>query len=261
MTIDATALFDAHMHTEYAHCSADTSVDAILERMDEFGVPSFGIVEHADQLYFPEEGFWLRADTNQLPAMRRSRAERHSRHEQFRNRVQSLRSDRVFVGLECEAEDSGVGLAVLEEDLRGYDYLIGGLHFLKRSAGEALDQRETVKGFTARTQQLIRGGIEILAHPFRLFRREDRPVPTDLYGPVAEMLKAEGVAAEINFQCNQPDPAFFMLCLELGVRVSIGSDSHSIAQIGDLSRHIALLGELGITDRTDEALWKPPATR
>lgn len=260
MSIDPTRLFDAHMHTEFAHCSEDTSIGAVIERMGTLGVESFGIVEHADQLYFPAEGFWHRPDTNRLEAMRRARAEGQSRHEEFRGRIRPLRSDRLFAGLECEPEASGTGLAVLEEDLRGYDYLIGGLHFLEKPAERELTDAETARRFMARTEQLVRSGIDILAHPFRIFRRQQRAAPAEHYGPVAEMLAAEGVAAEVNFHTNQPDPAFFRICLERGVRLSIGSDAHNLTQIGDLREHVLFLEKLGVAGRIEEILWKPPAT-
>jgi histidinol phosphatase-like PHP family hydrolase len=250
-------LFDAHMHTQFAHCAEDTSVAGVLERMDAFEIPHFGIVEHADQLYFPAEGFWDRTDGNQLDAARKARDEGHARHERFRREVLPLRSDRVFVGLECESEAGGKGLAIFDEDREGYDYLIGGIHYLGKADEKTAPQQEIVRRFAARTEQLARSGIEVLAHPFRYFRRHRRPVPTRLYRPVAELLKAEGVAAEINFHSNRPDPEFYAICLELGVRLSVGSDAHNLREIGDLLPHLELLRELGVAGRLEDVLWRP----
>ena len=101
------------------------------------------------------------------------------------------------------------------------------------------------------------GGIQVLAHPFRIFLRRRREVPTALYGEVVGLLASRGVAAEINFHTNQPDPVFFRLCLERGVKLSVGSDSHAIASVGDLGPHIALLRDLGVWDRLDQILWRP----
>jgi histidinol phosphatase-like PHP family hydrolase/predicted phosphodiesterase len=255
-----TELFDAHMHTEFAYCAEDTSTDAILERADAFGMRSFGILEHADQLYFPREGFWKRADGNQFSAIRRARAAGHSRHEEYRRKVWPLRSERVFIGLECEPEAEGKGLAVFDEDLQGYDYLLGGIHYLDKTDEADAPQAEIVRRFMARSEQVVRGGIDVLAHPFRYFRRKNRPVPTELYRPLAEVLQAEGVAAEINFHSNQPDPEFFAICLELGVRISIGSDAHSTLEIADLLPHLEFLESLGIGEQRGDALWKPHAT-
>jgi histidinol phosphatase-like PHP family hydrolase len=256
-----TSLFDAHQHTEFAYCADDTSAEAILEINAAFGMESFGIVEHADQLYFPHQGFWERADGNQFSAMRRARDEGHSRHQEYRRKVFPLRSEQVFIGLECEPEAAGQGLALFDEDRQGYDYLLGGIHYLDKTDEADSDQAEIMRRFMARCQQLTRAGIDVLVHPFRYFLRKNRPVPTELYRPLAEMLSSENVAAEINFHGNKPDPEFFAICLELGVRISIGSDAHNQLEIADLLPHLDLLRQLGVLERLDQILWKPQVTR
>jgi len=55
------------------------------------------------------------------------------------------------------------------------------------------------------------------------------------------MLAATGTAAEINFHGNAPDPAFFACCLERGVKLALGTDTHVPAEAGSLSAHADLL--------------------
>jgi histidinol phosphatase-like PHP family hydrolase len=254
-------LFDAHVHTEFAHCAEDISVEPALERMRSLGLARPAFAEHADQLYFPLEGFWKRLDVDDPDAVRQAVRDGHSRHEAFRRRMRPFRDAGVRLGLECEPALDGRGLAVLDEDLAGIDYVIGSVHHLAKGDDAAVPEAEIHRRFMARTEQLLRAGVDILAHPFRYFRRYKRPVPRELFRPVAGMLAAAGVAAEINFHTNQPPPEFFAICLELGVRLSLGSDSHSLAEVGELRPHFELLEHLGAAGRLDEILWQPEMAR
>ena len=66
-----------------------------------------------------------------------------------------------------------------------------------------------------------------------------------LYPLIADLLADSGVAAEINFHTNQPEPEFFRLCLERGVRLSLGSDSHELSEFGEFWPHLRVLRAAG----------------
>ena len=254
---DLAEVFDAHVHTEFAYCAEDITIEATLERMAALGLGAIGLCEHSDQLYFPEDGFWKRTDAQDPAAVRQAVADGHGRHARYRERVRQFRSERVLLGLEVEPSQDGRGLATLDEDLEGYDYLIGAVHYLARSDDPSVSQAEIARRFMERTEQLARSGVDVLAHPFRFFRRTKRPVPRELFRPVADLLAAHGVAAEINFHTNQPDPEFFALCLECGVHLSVGSDSHALVEVGELRPHIELLKTIGAWEHRAEVLWRP----
>ena len=113
--------------------------------------------------------------------------------------------------------------------------------------------------FLFRTESLLRYGVQILAHPFRVFPFGLRqPVPEELFEPVAELLKRYGVAAEINFHHNNPEPEFFSLCVKKGVKLSFGSDSHNLYEVGFFLPHFRFLRELGVAGRLDEVLYRFP---
>ena len=82
------------------------------------------------------------------------------------------------------------------------------------------------------------------------------PEPPELYEPVAELLKQYGVAAEINFHQNEPRLEFFDLCLKKGVKLSLGSDSHNLYEVGFFLPHFRFLTELGVMGRLDEVLFQ-----
>ncbi|MGQ9663367.1 MAG: metallophosphoesterase, partial [Kiritimatiellia bacterium] len=239
-------LIDAHVHTEFAYCASDITIAGTLVRADAFKLGLLGLCEHGDQLYFPRDNFWSRSDINHRVSILRAVQEGHSRHAVYRNKVAQLPRARVRLGLEVEHDEEGDGIAGRPEDLAGYDYLIGSIHYVTRGADSTLAQKEAERAFWARTKQLVRSGISVLGHPFRYFRRHNRSVPADLFKPVADLLAQHTVAAEINFHGDEPSPEFLSICVSRGVKLAIGTDAHSLVEVGDLKPHVDLLRSLGV---------------
>ncbi len=106
----------------------------------------------------------------------------------------------------------------------------------------------TELAFMKLTESLVLSGIDVLAHPFRYFVRKKSPNPVHLYRPMADLLAAHDVAAEINFHTNLPDPAFFTICLERGVKIALGSDSHEPHEVGELGLHLDILRQAGANE-------------
>jgi histidinol phosphatase-like PHP family hydrolase len=251
-------LHDMHVHTEFAYCATDITAEGALERIDLLGIPYAGIMEHADHLYLPRDGFWKRTDSNDTTSLRQALAAGHARYEAFRRKVLPLKSDRVFLGLEVEQAADGRGLAILNDDRKTCDYLIGAVHHFGDSEGVDLPQAELERMFMDATRQIVKAGVNILAHPFRYFpKQRARTEPRNLYRPVVDLLAARRVAAEVNFHTYTPEPEFFALCVKRGVKISLGTDSHSLVEVGELRLHLDLLRQIGALGRLDEILWKP----
>ena len=84
---------------------------------------------------------------------------------------------------------------------------------------------------------------------------DERPV--HLYGIVADMLAASGVAAEVNFHTNIPDILFIEACLERRVKIALGTDSHALWEVGELMPHLSVLRKAGVLDNDlDDVLYK-----
>lgn len=245
------------MHTELAACAEDITAAAALERASTLGL-AIGFVEHADQLYFPRKEYWkFEKNIGRESEIRKARDAGWSRWEEYRALAGSLRAGGILVGLEVEAGEDHEGLALIEEDARGWNYLLGAVHEFHGMTGKTEPMGELERDFMTQVRRLAAGGVDVLAHPFRAFQRKARPAPRDLYGPVADLLAAHGIAAEINFHTNRPDPEFLRACLDRGVKLAVGTDSHAISEVGTLDRHIALIRELGVWDRLDKVLWRP----
>ena len=236
-------LVDHHAHTHYAYCADNVCPQASIDRAERFGVQRLTFTEHAGQLYLSPEDYWggaFRRDAGIIP---RERKAGRGRMHCYREEMASWRSPRVGVGLEVELDADGE-LTLLDEDRAGWDVLIGAVHALHGFSNESATDAQAARGFMRETERIVPLGIDILAHPFRIFRRSDRRVPTDLYEPLAQLLAAHGVAAEVNYHTNEPDPRFFERCLAHGVKIAFGSDAHGLWEVGELSPHLALLEQI-----------------
>ncbi len=235
-------LIDGHAHTEFAYCGRNTSADGVIDRARRIGLAGVRLVEHAPQLYCSKEQFWVGRHIFE-PALWH-RAE-HSRTKAFRSAMMPRRDGFAKIGLEVEL-DADDRLTLHDED-RWVDLLVGAIHWLKRDPREMTDA-EMGSLFMATCEGLIAGGAKVLAHPWRIFSWARRPVPTDLYNPLADLLAATGTAAEINFHVNWSDPAFFAACVERGAKIAFGSDAHELYEVGSFGPHLDVLRQAAGSD-------------
>jgi len=250
-------LVDHHAHTHYAYCADDVCPPASIDRAERFGLQRIHFTEHAGQLYLSADDYWggvFRRDAGAIPRERKAGRGRMGR---FREEMAQWRSPRVGLGLEVELDADG-NLALLDEDREGWDVLIGAVHAVRRFSNDAATDAEAAVGFMRETERIVGLGIDILAHPFRIFRRSERGVPTELYEPVAQLLAAHGVAAEVNYHTNRPDPRFFERCLAHGVRIALGSDAHGLWEVGELHPHLALLRQIVSEEELRGVLYDRP---
>ncbi|MCM8768076.1 MAG: metallophosphoesterase [Candidatus Omnitrophica bacterium] len=249
------SLPDVHCHTEFAYCGTTVRANLAIERARMFNCSRQVLTEHTTQLYVSPEEFSQTIFMKKPDLIRKCREEKRDRMENFLTTMKKLRSDFVLLGGEVEL-DYHQNITLLPEDQENFDLLLGAIHWLPE---EALNQgnRLLEKSFLSACERLCHSGIQILAHPFRIFRRYKLPIPTHLYPKVADILIQTGVAAEINFHTNQPDPKFFLVCLEKGGKLALGTDAHCLEEAGDLSRHLDFLtNHLGLTE-FDTAIFQP----
>ena len=159
----------------------------------------------------------------------------------FRRRIGALRDDYVRVGFEAELDVDGC-LTLREDDRRWADIVLGAVHWLHRSTS-SLTEAEHKAEFMRVTTALLERDVDVLAHPMRRFdqRRIDA---TDLFRDVAQVLAATNTAAEINCHNVLPDPEFFRICLDHGVKLTLGSDTHRYYEAGLFGRHLEILRQV-----------------
>ena len=104
------------------------------------------------------------------------------------------------------------------------------------------------KEFMQQNEAILKSGVNALVHPFRIFsfrfNRIQHPTPEDLFEPLVQLLKKYHTAAEINFHCNHPEEEFFSMCIKNGIKISLGSDTHNLYEVGEFYPHVKLLDKI-----------------
>lgn len=241
-------LFDWHVHTPLAYCSENMDVATNLRLANAFGLAGIGQAEHSTHLLFGRERYsrhvWLDGARAALPG--------ENRVNKYFAMLVPFREREAFngflkTGMEIDAD--GQGRPVLPSPLPALDYRLGAVHGMSLLHGAAkredVTDDELKAAFIEVTRELLRHGMHILAHPFRVFRRAKRPIPDDLFGVMVGLLKESGTAAEINFHTNEPPVEFVRMCLESGVKIALGSDAHNLYEVGDFALHLDVLRRAG----------------
>ncbi|HPY89116.1 MAG TPA: hypothetical protein PLE92_07915 [Lentisphaeria bacterium] len=236
-------LRDLHTHSHFAYCNDDMDLAWESRLMDAVNLSGTAITEHSGHLVFSQQQYWgkLWYPGDLAPA------QQHNRKAAYRDFLaQAAKQDQRFQpGLEIDIDLTG-RIIVDKDLLEATRFRIGAVHFLSMSK-PAPDTPGAVEEFMRLTERLITSGlIQALAHPFRVFSWDGAgEKPTRVFNRVVKMLKQHNVAAEINFHHNRPDPVFTRKCLDAGVKISLGSDAHSLYELGAFLPHLHFLREIG----------------
>lgn len=251
-------LIDLHTHSQFAYCSRGMDLALTPAVAELVGLAGVAVTEHSGQLYFERRMYWGGAFCERGIETEEGVDARIGAYWQ---QAEAVRAPAVWIGLEIDADYAG-RLVVRPEDYGRAEVRIGAVHYLRSlRAKEKADPERVADDFLAVTAQLVRSGIDVLAHPFRVFRRAGLEVPERLFAPVVRLLRENGVAAEVNFHTNTPDPRFFRACLDAGVKLTFGSDAHEPHAIGEFTPHVEFLSACGYDGDVRDVLWTPPADR
>lgn len=243
-------LTDYHIHTNLAYCSENMSIPEALRIGALSGLKRINFAEHSGQLYFENDDYWAgrylmrtRGTPEGSPLQLRV--------PEYRKLIRQYDDGSFSYGFEVDADPEGAP-TLLPEDAAFAQIRLGSVHHLFRKEDPAALKREFLK----KTEELLKSGVRILAHPFRIFPKGcGMEEPEELYAPVVELLRRYNVAAEINFHAGyRPNPEFFALCVKQGVKLSLGTDSHNLYEVGFLMPHLQLLRDINVYSRLDEVL-------
>jgi histidinol phosphatase-like PHP family hydrolase len=248
-------LRESHVHTEMAYCASDVNVSDALTLCRALGVSAPAFAEHTGQLYFDDETFWNARFMDKGLA---TAAGLKDRSDLYFSLLTEAAVPRQCRGLEVDCDFHGRPV-LRPGDRERAGFLIGAVHWTAHSARSLNFDQDILAGqHLAAWESFIASGIDVLAHPFRVFHRYRQPPPTSLFEPLAALLARHGVAAELNFHIQEPVPEFVLHCLEKRVKLSFGTDSHELAEVGDFWPHLQFLARLGVA-RSDlpGILWEP----
>ena len=233
-------LIDRHNHTQYAYCSENMRMSTSIELAKTLNLGGIVFTEHSAHLYTNEKDFssqrFLQTPINQLPV-------ENFRMDSYLNEAAQYRDDFVHIGMEIDNDMQG-GQVIEKIHYEPLDIRVGAVHW---QHADPAGPNAFAEEFKFIASNLCASGIDILAHPFRSFRRAGLTPDPELYPWLADLLLRTGVAAEINYHTNDPDPKFISTCLEKKVLISFGSDAHNLYEIGEFFPHLQLMSSIGIT--------------
>jgi len=175
------------------------------------------------------------------------------------------------LGIEADFVPGGEDRMANLLDARGFDYVIGAVHFLREEAVDMEDYSVWDRGHSAEEiwrryfqtlGEAARSGLfDVLAHPdlVKVWGRE-RPLPEgDLrryYELAMEGIAQSGIAVVVSTAGLRkrvaelyPAPAFLQMCLQAGAPVALSSDAHRPEDVGaDYDQALELLEELGVSE-------------
>lgn len=233
-------LTDFHLHTGLAYCSENMDVEKAVGLAHISGVKHVNFAEHSGQLYCSADTYW----NNRFRWQERQIDE--DRTADYHALIQTEAITDCMFGTELDVDADNIVSVV--PGLKGFR--LGAIHFLENN----LSLEDKKRDFMCRLDALLNSGIDILAHPFRVFQKGGMLIPEDLFESVAEKLVRAGVAAEINFHSNHPQPEFVKLVLKKGGRISFGTDSHHLYEAGYLTPHYEFCKMLDIAGKLDSLL-------
>ncbi len=242
---DDIPLADTHCHTAFAQCAsgATTAENQHLARL--LGLHTLTLTEHVFQLYLPSPVSWSfkwQSDPTIIDAVWQT--PNRGRMVAYKNFINAQRRDGLLLGLELDLYDHGK-LLLHADDFAGWDLFLGAMHRIQDAVPQMLPgQFEAL--FMRDLRALLAHPIDILAHPLRIFKSNNIPAPLHLFDEIARLLHDANVAAEINFHDTPPDPRFFEICLRRNVKLSLGSDTHTLPYVADLHPHLNFLRNLGL---------------
>lgn len=241
---------DLHNHTIYCN-HASGSIESFLQKASEIGINVFGFSCHAPMNFDTK----YRMSFAQLPRY-------------FTEIPNNYREMEVLSALEVDyvlGRDDLLDRSVLQADV---DYLIGSVHFLGNwgfDNPEFIGEWEnrgvlsTWDSYLTSLQSMIKTGyFQIVGH-FDLPKLFGNVMPESLFSKMEDTLKLirdmdmvlEVNSAGLRKHIKEQYPSSYILkkAKDLGINVTLGSDAHSILDIGfGYSTCIEILKDIGFNE-------------
>ena len=216
------ARFDFHTHTSFTDGSG--SVAAMVEAAEARGLEAVAITDHGPEL---SVGINPAKIAPMLEDIRNAREEAQIP---------------VLAGMEVNILAGG--RMDLNESVPGpLDLVVAGLHTLPSPAGSPEEQAREY--FNVLMDVLHRPRFDVLAHPFQFYKYLAIHLPREEIEALILELAGKGVAVEINSKYRVPDDFLIQACLREGVKLSIGTDAHSVAELGRIDWPLTMLRRAG----------------
>lgn len=148
----------------------------------------------------------------------------------------------IFYGVEVRARDHDGSLNAPDDIIKNAEIVIGVVHSIPAADGrgkckpEEFSKEELLDlEYSISLKLLENRDVSVLGHPMSNYEKLYGPVPEQYYRDLISKARKTGTAIEINAKYNNDFRGFLELCMELNPRVSLGSDAHSVHELGMIS--------------------------
>lgn len=145
----------------------------------------------------------------------------------------------IYYGIEVRAKDREGALNAPEEIIKYAEIVIGVIHSIPATDGKGKSKPEEFSReelleleYSISLKLLENQDVSVLGHPMSNYEKLYGTVPEPYYKDLILKAKKTGKAIEINAKYKNDFKGFLDLCMELNPRVSLGSDAHSILELG-----------------------------
>jgi len=216
--------FDFHTHTLYS--DGECLASSIAEAAEASGLAAVAITDHGPELS-------VGIDPAKIPLMLQD--------------IESAREDAnipVLAGMEANVVNVDGAIDLDDEVIKKLDILVIGLH-----TSGAPTQKELAKNYFLAIMNAMRNNrVDVIAHPFRLHNNLAPYLSPEEIDEFVKLAAEKGVAIEINSKYRVPDEELLRACLREGVKLSIGTDAHTAAEVGMVDWQMAMLRRIGASE-------------
>lgn len=213
---------DLHVHTEFS--DGRDQPEAMVEVAEARGLEILAITDHGPALHV---------------------GMRENQIADYLSTLMNLKKDadiRLLVGIEANVVNESGDIDIDEKTREKLDILIIGIHRLWFVS----DPREMALAYLRSLVNAIRRHrIDVVAHPFQFHGDLSRFLTVDEIAELLEVAASCGTAIEVNEKYRAPGEDFYRTCLERGVLLSVGTDSHRAESVGKLDWVSAMLEKIG----------------
>jgi len=213
--------FNFHTHTLYS--DGECLASSIAEAAEASGLAAVAITDHGPELS-------VGIDPAKIPLMLQD--------------IESAREDAnipVLAGMEANVVNVEGAIDLDYEVIKKIDILVIGLHTL----GTPMQEELAKNYFLAIMNAMRNNGVDVIAHPFRLHNNLAPYLSPEDIDEFVKVAAENEVAIEINSKYRVPSEEFLRTCLKEGVKLSIGTDAHTTAEVGMVDWQMAMLKRIG----------------
>lgn len=215
--IDCVPKWECHIHTSYT--DGFHSVDEIVQKSINLGLELIIFTEHTEPWKSHRED-WFSQYFLEIEAVKKL----------YTNTLQ------ILCGIEAPATDYSKGLSLSQEMLDNVDLIVGTAHRypgIENRRVQDMYYDELVE-YEYRTLMALATNpqVDVIAHIGGTCKKYGGPFPENLTRAVIRAATQHGKIIEINNRYHEPLSRFVDLCVEENARVTLGSDVHSLDEVG-----------------------------